>query len=59
MSYRKRPSIMQEQIQIRFQYDFVANISVGIWISYKIGKVEKDEALNYHWKQKKVTNKVV
>ena len=53
MSYRKRPSIMQEQIQIRFQYDFVANISAGIWISYKIGKVEKDEALNYHWKQKK------
>ena len=30
------------------QYDFVANCSAGVWVSWKIGKVEKEKALNRH-----------
>ena len=42
-----------------FLKDFVANCSTGVWVSWKIQKVQKDEALNHHWNQEKATNKVV
>ena len=42
---------MQEQIgrcHQSFQYDLVASCSAGVSVSWKIGKVEKEKALNYH-----------
>ena len=30
------------------QYHFVANCSAGVLVSWKIGKVEKEKALNHH-----------
>ena len=29
-------------------YHFVANCSAGVLVSWKIGKVEKEKALNHH-----------
>ena len=36
-----------------FWHDFVANCSADVWLSRKIGKVEKDEAVSHYWKQEK------
>ena len=49
VSYRKRPLIIAKQIgrcHQSFQYDFAANCSAGVRVSWKIGKVEKDEQEN-------------
>ena len=48
------PLIMQEQIGIghqSFPYNFVANCSEVVRVSWEIGKVEKQKALNPHKKE--------
>ena len=42
-----------------FLIRFVTSYSAGVWVSWKIEKNEKDEALNHHWNQERATNKVV
>ena len=36
-----------------FQYDFGANCSADIWVSWKIRKFEKEKALNQHKQESK------
>ena len=57
----KRPSIMQQQIERYHQLSntILLPVVVQVYMSFRIGKVEKDKALNYHLKQGKETNKVV
>ena len=53
---RKRPFMTYEQTgpcHQSFQNDFVANCIATVWVSWKIGKVEKDAALNHQWKKKR------
>ena len=50
-AYEFCPTIIKEQIgrcHQSFQYDFVANCSAGVWVLWKIRKVEKEKALNHH-----------
>ena len=38
---------------------FVASCSADVWVSSKIEKVEKNEAVNHYWEQQNVANKIV
>ena len=53
VSYGKRPSIKEEQMEDVTNIYNTILLPTVVQISCKTGKVEKDEALLYHWKQKK------
>ena len=51
------PQLCRKRLEyVTNQYDFFANCSAGVWVSWIIGKVEKEKTLNHH---KQESNKKV